>query len=183
MSNVLIGIIGVILFIGLAIAGAVYMGGLVLDGGVQRNAGIIVSGGQQTAVAVRMYQAKNRGYFPNSTNPMPLLISSGAMKATPINPFGAQYTPVVTDINGSLTTNRPGYVAIYLGQSEQAMKACIEIEIQNNHTDRITPAVMQQTIPFLTHVTPGRAGCHRNQGFFGTPNSSSSDQYLAYFPV
>ena len=182
MSNVLIGIIGVILFIGLALAGASFLGGTVTDGRTQSDAVQIVTSSQQMVGAVRMYRIRTQRNLPNALDNTSTLISAGILRVAPVNPIAPANIPFTVDAGGNLGSNRPTYVLMYLGQSERALKACIEIEIQNNRTDRIAASTMQTTIPFLTRATTSSAGCHRNLGFFGG-NGGATGDYLAYFPV
>ena len=181
MSNVLIGIIGVILFIGLALAGAVYVGQLVLDGTTQRNAGVVTASVTQTAAAVRMYGMRNRRPLAPGTDAVDRLIAAGGMSARPQNPLVDADYPMVVDANGSLTGN-PAFVLMYLGQTSQARDACIEFEIANGHADRTATTTMEQTIAFTSRATTASPGCHRNAGAFGG-NGGVAGDYLAYFPI
>jgi hypothetical protein len=183
VSNVIIGIIGVILFIGLALAGASFLGGTLTDGRTQSDVAQIMTSGQQMAVATRLYRVKTGSQLPNTLNNPATLISADMLKAVPGNPIVPANTPFTVDQTGSLTAQRPGYVLMYLGQGERAYNACIEIEIQAGSTDRLAPGTMQTTIAFLSRATRSKIGCHRNQGFFGGNGGASAGEYLAYFPV
>ena len=66
MSNVLIGIIGVILFIGLALAGASFVCPLVTEGNSQKNAATILNSLSQTAASARIYRMRTGNYAPTS---------------------------------------------------------------------------------------------------------------------
>jgi hypothetical protein len=182
LSNVIIGIIGVILFIGLALAGASYLGGTVTDGRTQSDVAQIITSGQQMAVATRLYRVKTGSQLPNTLGNAGTLVSAEVLKAVPNNPIVQSNVPFTVDQDGSLTGQRPAYVLMYLGQSERAYNACIEIEIQANSMDRLNPATMQTVIPFLTRASKSKIGCHRNQGAFGG-NGGNGGDYLAYFPV
>jgi hypothetical protein len=185
MSNVLIGIIGVIFFIGLALAGASYAGALVLDGTAQANAAQITMSAQQTAMAAKLYRIRTRAYAPNSLTSVDTLITGRALKARPANPLVPANFPIVVGSAGGIApadTTRATYALVFMGQSEQARDACIEIEIQSGHTDRIDPAVMEQQISLLSHANLLRPGCHRsNIGFGG--NGGQAGDYVAYFPI
>ena len=184
MSNVLIGIIGVIFFIGLALAGASYVGALVTDGTTQRNSAQIVMSLQQTASAVKIYNVRNRRWVPNAFTAVDTMITANIMKSRPTNPTLPGGYPMVVDINGQLTTNRPSYVIMYLGQSESARDACIEVELQNGNTDRTDPLVMQQQIGFLARANTTRGGCARMDGGFGVlPNGGTTGDYMAWTPI
>jgi hypothetical protein len=64
MSNVLIGIIGVILFIGLALAGALYLGPRFSQSANDSEAARYISEGQQISRAFELY-GLNEGKFPD----------------------------------------------------------------------------------------------------------------------
>lgn len=64
MSNVLIGIIGVILFIGLALAGALILGDDFGSASSQSKATVVVSMLQQTASGLEMYSVKTGRTVP-----------------------------------------------------------------------------------------------------------------------
>ena len=185
MSNVLIGIIGVIFFIGLALAGASFAGALVLDGTTQSNAAQVTMVGQQTAMAAKMYRIRTRNFAPNALTSVDTLITGRVLKSRPANPLVPSNYPIIVGSAGGLSptdTTRASYVLVFLGQSEQARDACIEIEIQSGHADRIDPAVMEQSISLLSHATTQSSGCHRNNAGFGS-NGGQSGDYVAYFPI
>jgi hypothetical protein len=183
VSNVIIGIIGVILFIGLALAGASFLGGTLTDGRTQSDVAQIVTSGQQMATATRMYRVRTGSQLPNALNSASNLISAQILKAVPGNPIVQSNAPFTIDENGNInTTLRPAYVLMYLGQDERAYNACIEIEIQAGSMDRLAPGTMRTVIGFLSRATKSKMGCHRNLGSFGG-NGGSSGDYLAYFPV
>ena len=181
MSNVIIGIIGVILFIGLAIAGATFIGPLITEGASQKNAAVVLNSLSQTAAATRIYKMRTGQYAPTALNAVDTLISNRILSSRPENPFIAANHPVILDSNGSMS-GTPAYAVMWLGNSEQAMNACIEIELQSSRNDRLDPAVMSQPVVFLSRATPSSPGCHRNVGSFGgvggTPN-----EYFAFFPI
>lgn len=64
MSNVLIGIIGVILFIGLALAGALFLGGKFSDASNESEAARIISEGAQINRAFEMHRVE-QGALPD----------------------------------------------------------------------------------------------------------------------
>ena len=84
MSNVLIGIIGVILFIGLALAGALFLGPRFQDATVNSKASANVQAVQQVANAAQMYQVDTgtriRGEHDNSGVAW---LSPGYLKSVP----------------------------------------------------------------------------------------------------
>ena len=110
MSNVLIGIIGVILFIGLALAGALFLGPRFQEATQNSKAAATVQVVDQIANAARMYQVQEGATLPGNANGTTLatttepahiaLIGGGYLKSVPANPvsFGAPY---VGPIDGS----------------------------------------------------------------------------------
>lgn len=185
MSNVLLGIIGVIFFIGLALAGASYAGSLVLDGTSQANAARVTTAAQQTAMAAKLYRIRTRNYAPNSLTSVDTLIAGRALKSRPANPFVAANYPIIVGSAGGLSptdTSPANYVLIFLGQSEQARDACIEIELQSGHTERADPAVMEQPIGLLTHANRLKPGCHRSDAGFGG-NGGQAGDYVAFYAI
>lgn len=183
MSNVIIGIIGVIVFIGLALAGASYVGTLVTDGTTQRNATQGVMTLQQTAAAAKLYNMRQRQWVPNSQTAVDTMISAGILKSRPINPLVPSNYPIIVDINGSLTGNRPAYAIMYIGQTEQARDACIEFEIQNGNLDRTAPATMETQLAFTARANTSRGGCARMPGAFGGANGGVTGDYLMWMPI
>jgi hypothetical protein len=183
VSNVIIGIIGVILFIGLALAGASYVGQLVTDGTTQRDATIAMTSLQQTATAVRLYAIRNHRWLQNGMNAVDVMVNNGVLATRPNNPITRSNFPIVVDVNGGLTSDRPAYVIMYLGQDESARDACIEIEMQHGNVDRTDPTVMQQTIPFVNRANKQKGGCARMPGAFGGVNGGATGDYMAWAPT
>lgn len=85
MSNVLIGIIGVILFVGLAVAGASYYGPALMGSRIEAQASEYLSQSSQIARAIESYSSDN-GRLPvdgTGTQPVSILVTSGYMKSAP----------------------------------------------------------------------------------------------------
>jgi hypothetical protein len=87
MSNVLIGIIGVILFIGLALAGALILGDDFLAASNSTQASTLVSRMKQTADAIEMYRLKTgRSQVPVTSV---AFLMPRFLKTMPINPVAS----------------------------------------------------------------------------------------------
>jgi hypothetical protein len=87
MSNVLIGIIGVILFIGLALAGALILGDDFRTAGTSSKAAAAVQQIQQIQSAVEMWRLKTgRQTVANGTTDF---LVPRFLKVVPVNPTGA----------------------------------------------------------------------------------------------
>ncbi len=183
MSNVLIGIIGVILFIGLALAGALYLGGSFTDASNQRRASQISMALSQTAQAASLFSLQNGSPLPNRLDSVDLLIASRYLKARPTNPTAASNYPIVVDRFGNLNDERPAFAIMYLGQGENALKACIAFEKASGNTDRLNPDVMRTEVEFNARRIEGRAGCARMPGAFGGANGGTTGDYLAWMPI
>ncbi|RYY05530.1 MAG: hypothetical protein EON55_26215 [Alphaproteobacteria bacterium] len=103
MSNVLIGIIGVILFIGLALAGALFLGPRFQEATQNSKASATVMVVDQIVNAARLYQLQEGQALPGNANGTTLatttepshiaLIGGGYLKTVPANPvsMGAPY--------------------------------------------------------------------------------------------
>ena len=129
MGNVIVGIMAVILFIGLAAAGAVYLGGGITGARASTNAARIIAGLQQVAGATRMYAQKSKGaHLPNDPTAVPTLLAGGFLRSTPTNPIsGAENSAYVTDSSGQQGSTRPTFVQMTLGGDDTSMRACIEM--------------------------------------------------------
>ncbi len=173
MSNVIIGIIGVILFIGLAIAGSVYLGDGVLDARASTRAATVVGGIQQVAAGVKIYQTRNRALMPNTGDTSAFLINARVLKMAPVNPLMPSNAPYTTDAVGVRNSSRVAWVIMDLGQSEEALRACGEIERSFGNKDRL--AVLTTPLAFTSRANgQRRGGCHRNM---------PSNNYVSYVQV
>ncbi len=86
MSNVLIGIIGVILFIGLALAGALFLGPRFQESTQNSKASAAVQAVSQVANAANMYRLQEGRTL--LTGNLDLLTNGGYLKSAPANPIG-----------------------------------------------------------------------------------------------
>jgi hypothetical protein len=84
MSNVLIGIIGVILFIGLALAGALFLGPRFQEATLNSKASSVMSGVKQVADAVELMKVNTGAPYVKSGQST-FLVSGGYLKASPVN--------------------------------------------------------------------------------------------------
>lgn len=85
MSQVLIGIVGVILFIGLAIAGANYLGDGFMDAATAQRSAAIIARMSEVQSAVALRDANEINPLMSGTN-LDQLIAEGYLKARPSNP-------------------------------------------------------------------------------------------------
>jgi hypothetical protein len=163
MSNVLIGIIGVILFIGLALAGALILGDDFKSSKASTGAATTISQLQQTAAAVNMYQLKTgrtmmaNDYLTNVDTLVPRFL-----KVSPRTPTANQ--PVFTvDDQGFGRAVRVHHLQSRLGltASVEAKAVCREIESQNGAADPDAAiAAVTTTSGWATRVAASKGvGC------------------------
>ncbi len=172
MSNVLIGIIGVILFIGLALAGALILGD---DFGTASNsakAATAISNLNQVAQAAAMYQLKIGS--PYSQNPIeglaPRFLKITTLK--PVPEFG------IIDFRGQngypAGGGNPAYSAgMGAGTTPKNIAICNEV----NQVAGIAPEA-DGGPPFATSVTHDM-GCFRIKGSYGEITTDGG--YLVIF--
>jgi len=151
MSNVLIGIIGVILFIGLALAGALFLGPRFQDATVDSKAAALVQQVSQVAHARAMYRVQ-QGQEPTDFSEAGLI--PGYLKARPVNPTNPDYNYNVIDADGEWAgpsgVGRPGYVVIagIGGDAAVAAKICASVSRQTG-----LAIAGPQEITSLTQIT------------------------------
>ncbi len=87
MSNVLIGIIGVILFIGLALAGALFLGPRFQQATSNSDAAAVMTSIKQAVDAAEMWRIQEGRSFIPATSPA--FLTPGYLKSVPANPAPA----------------------------------------------------------------------------------------------
>lgn len=177
MSNVLIGVIGVILFIGLAIAGSSYLGREFDNMTAASQAAAISSVMQQTAHAATMYQTKRGIQLTGADGPtiVQRLVDSKTLKEYPQNIINPGNPPIGANINGSHQPDLPlRLFYMDLGDSEQAREVCRRIERASGGDD--ADQVVDNLNPF--HA---RANSQQRQGCIW--NSSYYEHYVAYIMI
>ncbi len=126
MSNVLIGIIGVILFIGLALAGALFLGPRFQEATNNSKAAAAVQAVSQIARAADMYNVQSGEPIEPYVNIKTKLVDAGFLKAIPINPVNSANVPVVAP--GGSGAFQGNYVFMDVGSG--ARDVCISIARQ-----------------------------------------------------
>ncbi len=124
MSNVLIGIIGVILFIGLALAGALFLGPRFQEATLNSRGSAAVQAVSQIAHAANMYQV-NEGVALGTTQ-ISLLTSKGYMKTIPIFGESPLYMLATDGCAGCADTKSIG-VTFVLSGDDAARRLCQSI--------------------------------------------------------
>jgi len=129
MSNVLIGVIGVILFIGLALAGALFLGDRFSNSKTDSEAARFISEGAQIARAYEMFQVQEGGYptgngFPAATLDQSRLlemVDRGYLKSIPEGGKRNVDNPNVTEW---YIDNEKGTALTLIGTDEGSAKVC-----------------------------------------------------------
>lgn len=126
MSNVLMGVVAIALFIGLTIAGASFFGPEFFTARSSTQASVTIQRGAQLASAVHAYQAASGRPFPNASMPnQPALVAAGYMKAVvskPVGVLGENYRILSADWQ-TITTQRAAIVGVDLGTNGEVCRA------------------------------------------------------------
>jgi hypothetical protein len=169
MSNVLIGIIGVILFIGLALAGALILGDDFKSASSSSQAAAVVSQLQQTQSAIEMWRLKTgqRQIMTQDTSFLvPRFLKTRAVNASSYRNAGVPYWNEVflnNDIDANQDNEAKGYVArwamVIMGISTdtKARDTCLAIEEGQGRTTIAT-----------TNVPTNPVGCSLANGQYYT---------------
>ena len=177
MSNVLLGIIGVILFIGLALAGANFLGREFDNMTAASQAAAISSTLQQTSHAATLYQTKRGIKLMGSDGPTVIqtLLAARSLKEVPQNIVNPGNPPIGADINGGHDPSLPMRLFyIDLGYSDMAREVCRRIERTSGGADA------DLVVENLTAFRP-RSNSRQRQGCIW--DSSYYDRYVAYIMV
>ena len=147
MSNVLIGIIGVILFIGLAIAGAVFLGDDFMTASASTQAAAAMQQVSQTQAAVGMWRLKTGSGDPMTQDTsflVPRFLKIAAINPTTFGRANLTRYSASVHLNDDLDLDQndqgkamvAGWVMMEIGsnQDKRARDVCLEIEQQNGRT-------------------------------------------------
>jgi hypothetical protein len=168
MSNVLIGIIGVILFIGLALAGALILGDDFRSSTSESKAAAAIAQVQQASNAITMFNLKTGA--PYSQGTLGGLVPR-FLKTVPINPVDAGYAVDTRDASGN--------------QTGPAVMAAMGFPLTARNKDiclaaaRGTgmPMTSDTTVPTYSGIPTHQAGCYQPSVNFGGINTS---MYVVY---
>ncbi len=128
MSNVLIGIIGVILFIGLALAGALFLGPRFQEATNNSKASSVTSTLQQAAAAASMYELQSgRPIMAVAENYDGSFLVPGYLKTKPMNPVNGNEVGIVDRFGGN-TGIKGEIFYTNLGSDSVAKQMCRTIE-------------------------------------------------------
>jgi type II secretory pathway pseudopilin PulG len=167
VSNVLIGIIGVILFIGLALAGALFLGPRFQESTNNSRASAAVQAVAQVSNAANMYKVQEGKDVAGTTAAPATLQSESYLKSIPSNPTSGGAI-VLDAVPASSTTIR--YVTMPLGTNAEAV--CEAINKQSGVDANTTLAGNQAPA-----APTGTQGC--SLATTGTPSVSTYTAFSA----
>jgi len=148
MSNVLIGIIGVILFIGLALAGALFLGPRFQEATNTSKASAYVSQGKQIADAMQMYRVQEGTVVPINT-PIDSLVGT-YLKSVPTGWFLYSLGPPVDSAVAGFTV---------IPDTAQNRSICLRIQIESGQLPKGTQS-MDSNVVTIRDAYPTRSyGC------------------------
>lgn len=151
MSNVLIGIIGVILFIGLALAGALFLGPRFQEATHNSKASAAVQAAKQVGDAISLYELSTGTTFVPGTAVSTL--APDYLKTVPRDPSGTNVPNVVTS---------SGVRIVELGLAPATSEICKSV----NRTMGIDPATtgypVENGVPWVMNIASlkGTSGCY-----------------------
>ena len=155
MSNVLIGIIGVILFIGLALAGALFLGPRFQEATAQSKAAALIQQAHQVASAAQMYRVQE-GQDVKAGSLDGQLIGT-YLKSAPVNPINVYWGIDTRDVDGGQGTKAAAFATVgYPDGSTSADAICREIARQAGMT---LPATGSPS--FSAPPSGSQAGCYK----------------------
>jgi len=165
VSNVLIGIIGVILFIGLALAGALFLGPRFQAATIDSKAAAAVQGMQQLAHAMTLMRInEGKAYDANlsllpGTNPETSPVSRGYLKTLPKSPVNSAYDPFMVDATSN-RSGEPKFSVITLSPSGDTVgeSVCLNIVRRTGQDPEAT------VVPALSAIPDKPVGCIRLVG-------------------
>ena len=175
MSNVLIGIIGVILFIGLALASASILGEDFMTASATSRAAAVSSQMQQLSSGINTLSYRRSITLPANIGEgfAQQLVNYGAIKSIPRNPVNNNaYFPV--DRNAGTSGGPIGAIYTIIGTDSYARDVCFAIEEQSGNPN--PEAAISTPVAFATKLAAQpRLGC--------LMNSSMGNTYTAYIAV
>ena len=162
MSNVLIGIIGVILFIGLALAGALFLGPRFQEATNSSKASSAVSMVKQVADAAELYRVQE-GQSVSATLGGAIgqnLTDAGYLKSPPRNP---SWAPIRVTNNSGNHSGSGTKLYMVLGRTENDRRICELIERQMGNAQAETYVTTPKNWALQTSEV-ARVGCFIDGG-------------------
>lgn len=157
MSNVLIGIIGVILFIGLALSGAIYLGDRLTESRNSSVGAATVQAVTQVASAISYSNTENDVKVTAGYN-LDGLRTGQYLKSVPYNPAGPDAIAVLGR-NGEATGVAGGLVVAHLAAGQDRL--CGAIVKQTAAASDIVGTYGYVTAATASDIPAGPAGCFK----------------------
>ena len=181
MVNVLIGIIGVILFIGLALAGAAFLGPKFTDAMVNSKAMAVSQLTNQVTMALTMHRGDEQVPVVAKTS-LVTLVPKGYLKDVPVNPFiGEGGYPFRVLYSGAVES--PDYYAdvvfVSLGGGNENMMVCEAINRQGPAKSDDIPQMPVESGTDIRSMLNSTTGCFQVHalGIYGEANPGD---YVVY---
>ncbi|QAY80266.1 hypothetical protein [Sphingosinicella sp. BN140058] len=174
MSNVIIGIIGVILFIGLAIAGAVHLGPRFTGARTVSDAARIMAQLEQINAAIEARQQRTGEVLEGPNATVDQLVAEGYLKSAPINIFPGNSITIWANGNNAASTGPVVRINYRMDLTDRAKQICLEIERRAGFEN---PDTIENATYTQTHEAANpsrRPACIRNQ---------NGNSYVVYKPV
>ncbi|QAY80267.1 hypothetical protein [Sphingosinicella sp. BN140058] len=179
MSNVLMGILGVILFIGMALTGASYFGENVQDGQAQAKAtriaadfALIGQAVQDRVYATGTMQAAEASQATAGAR-VASLVTDGYLKSTPAPPVGSSIYQLL-DRTAGTNGQAAAFLVLSIGSTSEARATCYALERLSGQSG---------TLPHIESGEADLGGAMRSRPRAGCFRSITYNAYLAYTPV
>lgn len=176
MSNVIIGIIGVILFIGLAIASATILGSDFMTATASSKAAVVTSHLQQIAQASQGLKARRGATVPsNAASFGQGLVSQNALRAVPVNPMSPSTPYLAANAAFGQDASDAAYVYTTLGPASDSKARDVCFAIEETAGNASPGTVVDAAVDLVARATTiGRLGC---------VNARQNGQYTAFAPA
>jgi type II secretory pathway pseudopilin PulG len=162
MSNVLIGIIGVILFIGLALAGALFLGPRFQESTNNSKASASVQAISQISNAIELYRTQEGSAYPAENITSTSALVPGYLKAIPTNPMTGSTSYLGLDVGGAQRAGFPiAIVTMVIGFDAKAKAVCEAVQRQSGQLAS-SAAFDASAKAFSTSGLATNSGCHSN---------------------
>lgn len=183
MTNVLIGIIGVILFIGLSLAGALYLGPRFHEAQNNSTAMAVTQAASQVSSAANLYRVES-GFGVRSRVPASQLRDAGYLRAIPMNPFidrGGRPYRILNGYDIEDGISLANIVLVDLGGSAEAREICGTLNRQALGDSNVDELELEQGAD-VSSMIRSTAGCFRMHDV-GVSGEADGHDYIAYSTI
>lgn len=157
MSQMFIGIIGIVVVIGLAIAGAVYFGDQFQQSRTKSRAAAAVAGTSQVAHAATLAYTTDGVQLKAAADVTAQLVNTGYLSSVPTNPVVPTNAPRLMTLAGVVASGAAEVAAMDLGGAA-ADETCVQIARQTGQNPAATAATITTT-SFNTAIAASVSGC------------------------